>query len=60
MWIYHVLLTPMGGVVGGRGRWEVREGQEEKREGALWLICKINEKNLIRKNVPQNFTVVFT
>ena len=49
--IDHVLLTPMeglpllngGGVgVGVDGRWKE---QEERREGKLWLGCKISEKN---------------
>lgn len=28
---------------------EVKGGLEERREGNLWLVCKINEKNLNKK-----------
>lgn len=34
----------MGGAI--EGRWG--RGREERREGKLWLVYKIDEKNLIK------------
>lgn len=50
------VLDPSPGVQLKRGRWDYRSNgnqdhdSEERREGELWLVCKIDFKFLIIKN----------